>query len=309
MKKIKVYITTNYFCNFDCEYCYLGCLREDKKVIDPMRLRAQLENIAQVRDIEEIIVAGGESTLLPLELLMTILYISKEYTDNVVFVTNFSNTETAGAVYKITDNISVSVNKERPNYEATMLNILSSELENLSISIVVTPGILAMDKQKLIYELEMLKRPVFFLQYSPSIYNDFVYPIQNSDYESFLKEFIAEYIKKPRDFELINLKCIESCLDKNEEPWQDSVIFIDPYNRLTALEYTRGREYFREFKSIRDIEEKSARQKVYFKAKCGRCEFFGNCYAEHIKDWNKNDSCCGMKGLLEWYEKNLYQNN
>ena len=59
MKKIKVFITTNYFCNFDCEYCYLGYLRNDSMVIDIEKLKKQLSEISVSRKIEEIIIAGG----------------------------------------------------------------------------------------------------------------------------------------------------------------------------------------------------------------------------------------------------------
>ena len=309
MKKIKVFITTNYFCNFDCEYCYLGYLRNDTKVIDAIRLKKQLDEISVSRKIEEIIIAGGESTLLPLALLQTISHICRSYTDNVNFITNFVNSEMARAVSEITGNISVSINKERPNHEGTIQKVLSSELDNISLSIVVTPSVLAMEKKKLIAELEILKRPVLFLQYSPSIYNEVVYPISNRDYEDFLHGFIIEYFKEPRSFELINLEGIEDCITKKEEPWQDSVVFIDPYNRYTALDYIDGREYFKEFKDIKDIEESSGQQEAFFLAKCGDCRYFGHCYAEHMKDWESGDSCCGMKGLLEWYEKDIYKND
>lgn len=302
-------MTTNYFCNLNCEYCYLGCLRADRKIIDSNMLKMQLDEIASMRDIEEIIVAGGESTLLPLRLLQQIIYTCKDYTDNVNFITNFSDSEIAGVVYGITGNICVSINKERQGYEDTVQKLLSSDLENISLSIVATPGMLAMEKQKLIGKLEVLKRPVLFLQYSPSIYNNVVYPVSNRDYEAFIKGFIKEYLKKPRNFDLLNIQDIENCLSKNEEPWQDSVVFIDPYNRYTGLEYIGNREYFMEFGSIAELEESSTRQKALFLSKCRSCKYFGNCYAEHMKDWDSDDSCCGMKGLLEWYEKNIYKNN
>ena len=278
-------------------------------MIDPNMLRIQLDEIASMRNIEEIIVAGGESTLLPLRLLQQIIYTCKDYTDNVNFITNFSDSEIAGVVYGITGNICVSINKERQGYEDTVQKLLSSDLENISLSIVVTPGILAMNTQRLISELEVLKRPVLFLQYSPSIYNNVVYPVSNRDYEAFMIGFIKEYLKKQRNFDLLNLQDIENCLSKNEEPWQDSVVFIDPYNRYTGLEYIGNREYFMEFGSIAELEESSARQKALFLSKCRSCKYFGNCYAEHMKDWHSDDSCCGMKGLLEWHEKNIYKNN
>ena len=309
MKKIKVFVTTNYFCNLNCEYCYLGCLRADKKIIDPKMLKMQFDEIASTREIEEIIVAGGESTLLPLRLLQQIIYTCMDYTDNVNFITNFSNSEMAEAVYGITGNISVSINKERLGYEDTVQKLLSSDLENISLSIVVTPGILGMDTKNLISELEVLKRPVLFLQYSPSIYNNVVYPVANRDHEAFIIGFIKEYLKKSRNFDLLNLQDIENCLSKNEEPWQDSVVFIDPYNRYTGLEYIGNREYFKEFGSIIELEESSGRQKALFLSRCRSCKYFGNCCAEHMKAWDSGDSCCGMKGLLEWYEKNLYKNN
>lgn len=309
MKKIKVFVTTNYFCNYDCGYCYLGRLKKDGKVIDAGRLKEQLEEISRSRRIDEIIVAGGESFLLPLDLLQTISHICKEYAENVVFVTNFSNTETAGAIYRITGNLSVSINRERPEYEETIKRVLGSELENISLSIVATPGVIATGRQKLIAWLETLKRPALFLQYSPSIYNKAAYSVSNKDFESFLQGLVEEYCKKPRNFELINIEDLERCLAEEEEPWQDSVVFIDPYNKYAVLEYMDGKEYFKEYESIKEIEEKSARQKSFFSSRCGGCKYFGHCYAEHMKEWKNGDSCCGMKNLLKWYEKNIHKDD
>ena len=309
MQKIKVFVTTNFSCNYSCEYCYLGKLRSSTRVIKTDKLDQQLKAISFVKEIEEIVIAGGETTLLPMETIKKIIFVCKQYTDNISFVTNFSDIKKAEEIYKLVGSLSVSLNRERTDYEKTVQRLLSTELENISLSIVVTPSVIRMSADEIIRELELFARPALLLRYSPSIYNKIDYNISNKDYEVFLRTLIKTYLEKPRNFILLNIEEIERCLQKQEEPWKESCIFIDPYNRFSSLDYNHGREYFKTYISFIDFLNDSQKEKEYFVGICDQCHYFNHCYAEHMKEWDKEDRCCGMKGLLNWYEKNIYQNN
>lgn len=309
MKKIKVFVTTNFFCNYSCEYCYLGGLRYSNVIIKTDELYRQLKAISFVRDIEEIVIAGGETTLLPMETIKKIIFVCKQFTDNISFVSNFSDTKKAEEIYNLVGSLSVSLNRERTNYKETVQKLLTTELKNISLSIVATPSILNMNINEFIQELELFARPVLLLRYSPSIYNKTDYKISNREYENFLQSLIKTYMEKPRNFRLLNIEEIERCLEKKEEPWKESCIFIDPYNRFTSLDYKYGREYFKTYDSFLEFIKDSKKEKEEFARICNNCKYFGHCYAEHMKTWNPDDSCCGMKGLVEWYEENIYQDN
>lgn len=305
-KKIKVQINTNYFCNYNCEYCYLGNLRKNPKVIDTQKLKENLDEIAAEYDIDTIGIYGGEVTLLPKQQVRKIVEISKEYARHVFLVTNFSNPDYIKEFSDI--GLSTSLNKERDNYELTKYRLLINDNYNLGLNIVVTPSVLASNIESLINELDQYGLDTEFLRYSPSEIGDVNYDISNKDYADFIRKVIVEYKKRPRNFWLCNITSIEECLNGTHSPCMDSFVFISPYNNLQSIKFCDGKEHFIEFEDIDDYRQQCVDEFEAYKKHCGGCKYFGHCYAEHLKLSKKNDECCGLKSLLEWYE-NLYKNN
>lgn len=300
-KKIEVNVMPNYFCNFSCEYCYLGDLRKDSKIIDTELLIKNLEDIASKYDIDRIGIYGGEITLLPEEVLKKLVTVCKDFSDNIVLISNLSNSLDVEGV-----RFATSLNYERTDYEKTKLRLLFTDKENLSINIVITPSILKREIKDLMKELDLYGANIELVRYSPSKSNSFRYNISDEEFENYLKVFISEYYNRDSKFTLSNISMLEDCLDKKYSPCMDSVIFINPYNKLCFIDFDEDREFFHEVDSIDDYISSVETEYRKYAEKCSGCEYFGHCYAEHL---NLNEKCCGMKSLLKWYEENIYKDH
>ena len=300
-KKIEVNVMPNYFCNYFCEYCYLGSLRENRKIIDTELLIKNLEDISSRYNIDRIGVYGGEISLLPKNKLEELVHVCKKFSDNIVLISNMSNDIDINEV-----RFATSLNYERTNYEGTKLKLLFTDKNNLSINIVVTPSILKRDIDSLMKELDLYGANIELVRYSPSKTNSFKYNISDKEFEDYLKLFISKYKSRKNKFTLSNISMLDDCLEKKYSPCMDSVIFISPYNKLCFIDFDGNMEFFHSVESIDDYIANVENEYRKYTEKCGACEYFGHCYAEHL---NLNEKCCGMKSLLKWYEENIYKNN
>ena len=299
IKSIKVQIITNYFCNFNCEFCYLGKLRQNKDIINLEFLKNNLLDIAKFYKIESIGILGGEPTLLTN--LQDIVNISKEFCKEINIITNLSNGFPINNV-----NYSTSLNKERDQYKETRFKLLINNNKDIGLNIVITPSVLNKPIKLFIEELEQYGLNIELIRYSLSQNNEITYDIDDRDFENYLKNFIIEYLKKPRNFKLNNIEMIESCLNKEYSPLMDSVIFITPNNKFAYVEYLNNKEHFNEVNTIELFRFKAEKELNEYTKKCSQCKYFMNCYAEHLK---LNQECSGLKNLLKWYEENIYKND
>ena len=303
-KRIKVQIITNYFCNFHCEYCYLGDLRKDNKIINIDLLKDNLKEILNYYDIESIGILGGEPTLLKdnlREIRNTVNKICPDLKINII--TNLSNDLDL-------DNVSyaTSLNQERDQYQETRLKLLTNNNKDLGLNIVVTPSLLNKPVQELIRELEQYGLNTELIRYSLSENNLIQYNITDNDFSKYLKEVIIEYNKRPRNFNLNNINMPNDCIEKSYSPLMDSVIFITPYNKFAYIKYHNSKENFYSVDTVQEFTDRAREEFNLYYQKCSHCKYkyFNHCYAEHLK---LKEECSGLKELLEWYEENIYKNN
>lgn len=302
MKKIKVQIMTNYSCNFKCEYCYLGSLRKDQTILDHEILAARLSEIEQEYQIETIGILGGEPTLIGNK-LNDIIKTVKCFSPKILVITNLSDID----ILKDRDiEISTSLNLERSCYNQTRAKLLINNNKNLGLNIVVTPSILKKPIKKLINELEQYRLNTELIRYSASHNNDIVYDVQDDDFSVYLKQFIIEYLKKPRKFKLNNIQMIEDCIEHKYSPLMDSVIFITPHGKFASIKYYNNKEDFCLSNDILEFKKKAEDELNLYRQKCSQCKYFKHCYAEHLK---LDEKCSGLLELLNWYEENIYKND
>lgn len=302
-KKTRVVITTNYFCNYNCEYCYLGALRKDRKEIDIGLLRKNLSEIKSFYDIDYIDIIGGEPTLL--NNLDEIIKIAKEYSNNVSLITNLSNLD---KIKNYDIMISTSLNKERDHYDDTKLRLLINNKKNVNLNMVVTPSVINSNLKELLQELDQYGLDIDFLRYSPSVENKLNYNITNKEYANFLKEIIKEYSRGNYSFSINNIELLNEVIEHKYNPKMDAAIFISPYNNYSWISFVDEREFFMETSDFsKYLQQVSKEQNIYNK-KCGKCKYYNRCYAEHLHGHRDNDICCGLKELIEWYE-DIYKNN
>jgi sulfatase maturation enzyme AslB (radical SAM superfamily) len=308
-----LHIMTNYTCNYDCEYCYLGALKNDKKILDLSKLRQQLEEIAHRDTIDNINLYGGEITLLPFNYISELIDICKMYSSQVSIVTNYSNKAYNDFFEKQGIDFSTSINAERDNNTLTESALLINNNKNLSLIQVVTPSLLQISPKEILQHLSLFNLNVGFLQYSPAKHAKVNYNITNKQYSDFLKNITYEYKKDKYNFVISNIIEIEEVILDMYSPLMRSVLFINPYNQYCCVQYDDGLEYFKAFDSLEAWADECNREEKKYEKMCKQCQFYGHCYAEHIKTWKENDECCGMKSFIGWYkeiyEKDIYQNN
>ena len=105
------------------------------------------------------------------------------------------------------------------------------------------------------------------------------------------------------------MKKLRDAFVNKYDPTMRAILFINPFNEYSCVAYEHSLEYFKTFDTLESWEEACKEEAAIYEKKCGHCKYYKRCYAEHLKDWEEDDECCGMKSLMKWYEENIYQNN
>lgn len=308
MNDISIDIISNYHCNFFCKYCFLYKFMDNDNIINITKLDKQLQNVSVKYNITSMNIYGGEISLLPRRHLKRLIDLCNEYAQ-VNVVTNFMNLECNEFLANENVTVSTSINDERRYNEVIERSLLFNDNKNLSILQVVTPSLLNKSSKDILDHLELFKRTVSFLQYSPSINAKENFTVTNMDYAVFIKRIIRLYLSSNYSFDITNINQLDDVIEGKYDPRMRSILFINPLNEYASVAYENGLEYFKTYKNLIDWEHDCIDEENIYHNKCGSCKYYGKCYAEHIKDWREDDECCGMKSLIQWYEKNIYQNN
>ena len=319
------HVTTNFFCDYNCNYCYLGSLRKDPSIINLKTLEKQLRELDNRYGLHKIDCYGGEITLLETDYAVEVLELCKSFA-NTTFVTNLSNPQKASEIARRTGcAYATSVNDERDNVDETLFNLMMVEYRPNSVIQVATPSLMKKSPKEILKQAELFNTEfVGFTQYFPNMANNFCFPMgktPNRDYSNFLKAIIKEYWEGNYRVKIENIGTLEWVMNGEYTPWMDNAIFITPRNEYAVVEYFNSvenpnLEKFTILKDLDEYDEKCKKEKIIFGI-CpychynDTCEYYGYCYAEHLRARKKGDSCPGHYGLVKWYarerEKNLYK--
>ena len=306
-----VHVMTNYFCNYNCEYCYLGDLKKSRQVIDIEKLKKQLDAISARYDIDEIHCYGGEITLLDEDFVADVLKCCEPH-GYTSWVTNLSAPDKVERIVEKTGiTYATSLNEERPFHNELINKVYMMKHRPHSVIQVVTPSLLKKSPNEILEEAEKFKSTYLgFVQYFPSVTNELNYdkPADNPNkaYCDFLKGILAEHATGKYSMQIENDYALNQVIHGNYTPWTNNAIFITPFNEYACILYNeddKGREHLHILKDLDDFEAVNAKEISTFKEKCGECSQFGYCYAEHMRDWNPGDECCGNKSLIDWYRE------
>jgi sulfatase maturation enzyme AslB (radical SAM superfamily) len=296
----------NYFCNNDCEYCYLGNIKNDSKILNVKKLKHQLMEIEEKYIIDEINIFGGEVSLLPIELIQILYTVCQSYTNNSSIITNYSNSKFNKFLENNNIKYFTTINDERNNNDKIEKMIIDNDHKNLSLIQVVTPSLLRKSPKDILNHINKFNiTDVGFLQYSPALHAQVVYNISNKEYSEFLRNIIIEYKNGNYNFDISNILDLDLVNNGKYDPTMKAVLFINPYNEYCSVDYDNGLEYFKSYGDNLDnwINEYKISYHKYPK-ECMICDYYGKCYAEHIREWDKDDECVGFKSLMEWYKEN-----
>lgn len=306
------HVLSNFSCNYNCEYCYLGDLKESKTQLNAEDLKKNLSDlVSRYGTLERIDIYGGEITLLPIDISIELIEICKSFAPTT-FVTNLSNPDISDKIVELTGiKYAISVNDERPYNDTILERSFLTKYHPNSIIQVATPSLLAKSAKQILQEASLFNTEfVGFTQYFPSIKNNCNYQTEtpNKDYADFLIKVLDEYLKGDYKFSIENLLDLELVLNGKYTPWMQEAIFIMPHdgktNNYACILYNRrGIERFHTLKNLDEFDKLAHFEYYEAYANHGKCKYFGHCYAEHLRPWDENkDECPGLFKVLEWYK-------
>ncbi len=110
----------------------------------------------------------------------------------------------------------------------------------------------------------------------------------------------------PKNFEFINEYLLEDVLEKKRNSFSDDHLYITPEGKFAVLEFDlNDREYFLDCETYNDYLNWCKKEKIRVSKNtfCSKCEYFGNCLSEHLREVkNLDNGCNGFKHLIDWYK-------
>lgn len=297
-------INPTYYCNFACDFCYLTKTQlNDRHKITPMWLD---HSMTQITDpIGHVDLYGGEIGLLTPEYYYSIKDVIKQYYSGSI---NINTNLSAFPDFFRDDDVTLSVSYDfhAREKEQHVLNNMMNANKDLSVLILASPKVLAMDVEFMIFTLNMVSniKSVEIKPYSTNQANAF--NVTHKDFEEFVKKWIDADTEKR--FEFTNQQLIEDALDGKYSAFSDDHVYITPSGNFGVLEFDKDdREYFKELDSYWGYKQWAAEEPLKNVSDiCRSCNYYGGCLTEHyryVKDLT--NGCNGYKGLLDWYDEGL----
>ena len=299
-----VSINPTYFCNFNCDFCYLSKeqLRDRTKATHGQIMR-RLEEIDV--PISHVDLYGGEIGLLPDEYLNKLIDdIKSEYNPTISIITNLS----AVREVFLRDDIELSVSydfdaREKQQIVLTNMMMLTRPFSVLTLA---SEKVINTNVDFMISTFNALSnlKCVEIKPFSSTTHRD--QRVTDLEFEEFIKEWIDNPQEKKWQF--LNQDKIEDCLDGNYNAFSDDHVYITPSGNFGVLDFDLlGNEHFTELTSFNKYKKWAQKEKTAGVSDiCKNCKYFGGCLTEHYKYVEDlKNGCNGYKGLLDWYDEGL----
>jgi len=299
-----VSINPTYFCNFNCDFCYLSKEQlNDRKTATLGVIMKRLEEIEE--SITHVDLYGGEIGLLPDEYLNKLIDdIKAEYNCSISIITNLS----AIRDVFLRPDIDLSVSYDfdaREKEQIVFTNMLKLE-RKFSILTLASEKVISNDVSYMISAFNSLTNliAVEIKPFSSTTHRQ--QKVKDIEFEEFIKKWIDNPIEK--NWQFINQDKIEECLDGSYNAFSDDHVYITPNGRFAVLDFDiLGNEKFTELSNFNEYRTWANREKDRGVSDiCKSCKYFGGCLTEHYK-WvgvdPKINSCNGYFNLLEWYDE------
>jgi sulfatase maturation enzyme AslB (radical SAM superfamily) len=298
-----VSINPTYFCNFNCDFCYLSEAQlKDRKRALLVDISLRLSEVNQ--EITHIDLYGGELGLLPDDYIDDLIEICKEHTNSICIITNLSAIRPAFLREDI--QLSISYDFDAREKEQIVFNNMLKLEKPFSVLILASEKVIKNDVDFMITALNSLTNliSVEIKPYSSTTHRKQY--VTDLDYENFIKEWIDNFI--PKNWLFINQEKIEECLNGNYNAFSDDHVYITPNGKFGILDFDfLGNESFVELDTFKDYIKWTEKEKKYNVSDiCRECKYFGGCLTEHYKYVAfdpKLNGCNGYYNLLEWYNE------
>ena len=299
-----VSINPTYFCNFNCDFCYLSKeqLRDRKRATHGQIMRRLSEIDVPISHVD---LYGGEIGLLPDEFLNKLIDdIKSEYNPTISIITNLS----AVRDVFLRDDIELSVSydfdaREKQHIVLTNMMMLTRPFSVLTLA---SEKVINTDVNFMISTFNSLMnlKCVEIKPFSSTTHRN--QKVTDLQFEEFIKEWIDSPIEK--NWQFINQDKIEDCLDGNYNAFSDNHVYITPSGNFGVLDFDLlGNEYFTELKTFDEYKAWTEKEKTAgISDICKNCKYFGGCLTEHYRYvTDLTNGCNGYKGLLDWYDEGL----
>ena len=302
---ITLSLNPTYFCNFDCDFCYLTPEQlNDKKQLELDKLTQRVLELKQFYQIDMVDIYGGEISLLSKEYLEEIVTLFSDKT-HINLITNLSKIHPLF----LSDRFDLSVSWEddiRRKSEAVFQNIHNVG-RDVHLLMLAGPEMLSWKKDKIINLIKKINNEpnissVEIKPYSSNQSNNF--PIKFTDFE----EHIKIWINEEKSFLFVNEENLKGVFAGTSNSFSDDHIYITPEGDFAVLEFDKNdNEFFKPLNSVEDYIEwtNNEKAKTSLNSFCSSCEYFGRCLTEHIREVKDIDnSCNGFYKLIEWFKVN-----
>lgn len=307
---MNISINPTYYCNFRCHFCYLTKNQlSDIKILDLSVLEEKLNELIVYEKIDHVDLYGGEIGLLPKNYVKKLKDLLKFFGVRTINInTNLSmlNETLNDEDFYLSISYDFDVREQNERVWSNMLKLKRP----FSILLLASDELIKKDVNEMIRYLNLLKnlKTVEIKPYSSNQANQL--NVKFSDFENFVKKWITS--KTEKKFEFINECLIRDVISKQKNSFSDDHIYITPEGKFAVLEFDlNDREYFLHCETYEEYLNwcKKEKNRVLKNKFCSKCEYFGNCLSEHLREVKDlKNSCNGFKNMIDWYKSERMEN-
>lgn len=295
-------INPMYYCNFRCEFCYLTHDQlSDRKLLPLDKLSEMLAQIDE--PIEHVDLYGGELGLLTKEYWNNLLDLLALYrVKNINLNTNLSMVNAITTDPRVYTSVSFDFSA-REMQSLVFRNMARLEKE-FSILMLASPQMLTTEVDEVVNLLNTLGNlvSVEVKPYSKNQSNQL--DVSYTEFEIFVKKLI---LNSQRKFEVVNEFLLQDTLTDSRVSFSNDHVYITPNGKFGVLEFDEAdNEYFKEYDTFDEYREwcDIEQQRVSENEFCSKCDYYGKCLSEHLRDVKDIDnSCNGFVNLINWYKE------
>ena len=301
-----------YKCNNHCSYCYNTYASRITRYEDNWIgvFNGMLSELVRYYNIERVELYGGDLGLVQPQKLEYIVRSYRRFcTNDVITCTNIDLAHGLGFP---NERINLSLNPERKDW--MHVRKLLNNIHNCGVITVVTKGLTNKKASLLLNKLREtgFQGMLTLMPFNWQPWHDRGQPyVSNFDYCSYVIEALNELSNGGYDFKISNKILIKQALEGTYTPYMENNIFITPHCSWACVDFEtsghyQGAEYFREFNSLKKWQEYCQKERTNRIFRCGTCEYFNSCLAEHCKTEaqlkvpERTDICNGYIPLIEW---------
>jgi MoaA/NifB/PqqE/SkfB family radical SAM enzyme len=308
--EITISINPSYFCNFDCEFCYLSPDQlNDKTELSIDILKKQIGEVESFFTITCIDIYGGEVALLPEKYLRQII----DLFDSKVHINMISNFSKINPIF-YDDRISISVSWESSirRKSEQVLNNMKDFSRDINLLMLAGKEMLTWSEKdiKSISEMVSETKSIRTLEIKPYSSN------QSNDFGISFLEFegvVKSWMKFSGDYLFVNEENLAGVFAGTSNSFSDNHLYISPEGDLEVLDFDDdNREYFRKVDSVSDYWAwtNNEKLKVSNNSFCNQCDYMGTCLSEHLRHVESiEESCNGFVKLIDWFKQGGHNEN